>query len=162
MNRIPLLLILLLLAPPATRGQGGPKVPGGQGYVFWSAGGANTETAIQHFGGGGETYLRKGLGIGAEIGYLSPLRGVGDGIGVLSVNGLYEFGRTKTGKLRPFVTGGYSLAFRGGTAHAVNFGGGVNYWFSRRAGLRFEIRDHFPPEYANVHFWGVRVGLNLR
>jgi len=162
MERISILTVLLLLFSGEVRAQQPPAAPAGQGYFFWGPGAVNSETATQHFGGGGEVFLHKGLGIGAEVGYLSPLQAAQDGIGLFSVNGLYEFGRTTPSKLHPFVTGGYSLAFRGGATNAVNFGGGFNYWFSRRAGLRLEFRDHFAPEYSDVHFWCARIGLNLR
>lgn len=162
MKRIPIPVVLLILFPgPAGAGQ--QAVPHrGQGYVFWGPGGANNEAAIQHLGAGGEVCLWKGLGVGAEIGYLSPMRSLGDGAGVLSVNGLYDFGRTRQLRLSPFVTGGYSLAFGGGVANAVNVGGGLHLWLGRRAGLRFELRDHFVPTYSRVHVWEARVGLDFR
>jgi hypothetical protein len=81
---------------------------------------------------------------------------------VLSANGLYDFGRTRSAKISPFLTAGYSLAFREGTANALNFGGGIHYWFARRFGLRMEFRDHVSPDGWNEHFWQGRVGIGFR
>jgi hypothetical protein len=107
----------------------------GQGYVFFapgsiSPGGGGTTF---HVGGGGEGLFYKGLGAGAEIGYLSAWQYKGSGVGLFSANGSYHFGaRTPGRKVAPFVTAGYSLAFRGGHANLANFGGGVHYWFTDR------------------------------
>jgi len=114
-----------------------------------------------HFGGGGELYLYKGLGIGVEVGYLGATQDLGEGIGIFSANGLYNFSRGDR-KVQPFVTGGYSLAFRSGTLNAINFGGGVHYWFSRKVGLRLEFRDHLSPSYADEHLWQGRIGFDFR
>lgn len=61
----------------------------------------------------------------------------------------------------PFVTGGYSLRIRAGVASAFNFGGGVNYWFKDRVGLRLEFRDHISHSDLN-YFYGFRIGLAFR
>lgn len=62
----------------------------------------------------------------------------------------------------PFVTAGYTLFFRSGHANLWNFGGGLNYWFASRLGLKVELRDHIWPENGATHYWGVRIGLNFR
>jgi len=130
-----------------------------QGYVFFAPG---VETpgrnGIAHMGGGGEL-LFNALGVGAEIGYQTPIRSFGNGIGVFSPNVAYHF---MGGKLSPFVTGGYSLFFRSGHANGYNFGGGVNYWMLDRTALRLEVRDNVLPGYRDVHFLGFRVGLSFR
>ena len=57
-------------------------------------------------------------------------------------------GFRRTGKVIPYVTAGYSMLFDSlddslnDRLNAFNVGGGVNYWFARRAGLRLELRDH--------------------
>ena len=138
----------------------------GHGYVFGAIGsvapGGGGTTA--HFGGGGEAFVYKGLGVGAEIGYLGPTASLSDGFGLFSANGSYHFGaRTPRRKVVPFVTGGYSLAFRNGHANLANFGGGITYWFHDRVGLRAEFRDHlYPCSGCTAHFWGFRLGLALR
>jgi hypothetical protein len=116
-----------------------------------------------HFGVGGEGLVYKGLGVGGEIGYLGATRHLNEGFGVFSPNVSYHFlNATKSGKLAPFVTGGYSLLFRSGVGHAVNFGGGVNYWFKDRVGVRLEFRDHVVIYPDLGHFFGFRIGLAFR
>lgn len=135
----------------------------GQGYAFVATGGYSDSTATLHFGVGGEGLVYKGLGVGGEIGYLAAARQLDSGFGVLSPNISYHFlNASKSGKVVPFVTGGYSLFFRSGVAHGVNFGGGINYWFKERVGLRLEFRDHIPAHGDLGHFYGVRIGLAFR
>ena len=164
MHRSMIWLLVFILVPAAAMAQEKPprELPGGQGYAFTGFGAANAEDMILHFGGGGEAYLYRGLGIGAEIGYLGPAGYLGEGIGVFSANGLYNFSPERRRRVQPFVTGGYSLAFRDGTANCVNFGGGIHYWFSDKLGLRLEFRDHLNPSYADEHFWQGRVGIEFR
>jgi hypothetical protein len=133
------------------------------GYVFAAPGRiSDSDSTTLHIGGGVEGRVYRGLGVGGEIGFLGPASSLEDSFGIFSANGSYHFANaTQSGKLVPFVTGGYSLFFREGTANAVNFGGGVNYWFKDRLGLRVEVRDHVLPEYR-THYWGVRLGLSFR
>jgi hypothetical protein len=44
----------------------------------------------------------------------------------------------------------------------ANFGGGVNWWWRDRMGLKVEFRDHVAAEGGNYHIWGVRFGLTFR
>jgi len=155
-------LWMAVIVPVSLPAQEQAKPSAGHGYVFAGFGAVNAEDATFHFGGGGEGYLFRGLGVGFELGYLAPFQYLGEGIGVLSVNGLYDFGRTRSKKVSPFVTAGYSLAFREGTANALNFGGGIHYWFARRFGLRVEFRDHFSPDTWNEHFWQGRLAIEFR
>lgn len=137
----------------------------GTGYVFAAPGQFRVEGFSNNTlqaGGGGEYILDNGVGIGAEIGYLTPTESWGDGVGVFSANGSYHF-RPRARGVVPFVTGGYSLMFREGHLNAFNVGGGVNYWFHRRAGLRVELRDQIHSESGITgHWWGARVGLSFR
>ncbi len=136
----------------------------GQGYVFFAPGASTPGgTGTVHLGGGGEALVYKGLGVGGEIGYVAPWQCIGRcGLGVFSANGSYNFSRR--GKLVPFVTGGYTLFFRSGSANGFNFGGGVNYWVRKRVGLRLEFRDEVFPQLCctTSHFLGFRIGLVLR
>jgi hypothetical protein len=134
-----------------------------QGYVFFAPGVLTGEGASEgtfHFGGGGEGFLYKGLAAGGEIGYVAPWKYSRAGIGLLSVDGSYHLNRSST--LSPFLTGGYSLAFRSGHANAVNYGGGVNWWISERYGLRLEFRDHVETQFAKLHYVGFRIGFAFR
>jgi hypothetical protein len=131
------------------------------GYVFGGAGASSGDFSTASFqsGAGGEGLVHKGIGLGAEIGYLAPFRAVGDGIGLFSADASYHFSRRS--KLVPFVTGGYSAAFRSGASHGGNFGGGVHYWIKDHVGLRFEFRDHvFSSD--SPHLFQFRVGLSFR
>lgn len=135
------------------------------GYVFFAPGGAtccgHTDMTL-HFGVGGEAVLGKGVGVGAEIGAVGPRQYFSDGVvGLFSPNGYYHFVHGKNVKVDPFVTGGYSLLFRSGHANLFNCGGGVNYWFHRKLGARFEFRDHVHWDGGAFHYWGFRVGLSF-
>ncbi len=162
MKQIGMMVCVCLLFPAVLFAQEQKKTSSGRGYGFWGIGGINAEDKLQHFGAGAEAFVYRGLGIGFELGYLAPLQNAGSGIGVFSVDGVYDFDREKKRGLSPFVTGGYSLAFRSGAGNALNFGGGVHYWFRDGQGLRFEFRDHVPPAEWGAHFWEMRVGFSFR
>lgn len=136
----------------------------GYGYGFGAPGasvGDGGSTATLHVGVGGERLVYKGLGAGGEIGYIAPMTEMSSGFGIGSANGSYHF-TTSSGKLDPFVTGGYSLAFRSDVANGFNVGGGVDYWFKERVGLRVEVRDHYFPLFRSTNFIGVRIGITFR
>ncbi len=138
----------------------------GHGYMFVGAGGAvasGSTAGTMHLGIGGEGFLKRGLAVGGELGYLSPTRSFGDGFGVLSGNAAYHFvpARRNNAIVVPFVTGGYSLAFRDGHMNMANFGGGATWWFKQRHGLRFEFRDHYAWQY-DQHYLGFRVAWAFR
>ncbi len=136
----------------------------GQAFVFFAPGAEKTgsySVGSAHFGGGAEGFLYRGLGVGAEVGYLTLWRDFSMGIGMLSIDGSYHFNRER--KLSPFVSGGYSMAFRTGHINLYNFGGGVNYWFHDRIGLRLEFRDHVYSRFSPAtHCLGGRIGLSFR
>lgn len=153
MRKLLLMMFLMALIPTIGIAQRA------EGYGFIAPGRIYDETTV-HFGAGGGGPIYKGLGAGLELGYLSPAKRLGDGFGIFSANGSYHFLReSASGKVVPFATGGYSLAFSSGSANGFNFGGGVNYWFADRAGLRFEVRDHV---FERSHFYGFRVGFAWR
>ncbi|HQR31799.1 MAG TPA: hypothetical protein PLK30_03610 [Blastocatellia bacterium] len=138
----------------------------GYGYVFVAPGVVSDGgygTATMHFGGGGEGLIKGGFGVGAEIGGLAPVDGFSEGFGVFSAGANYHFlNASQSGKIVPFVNGGYTMFFRNGVANGGHFGGGVNYWFKERVGLRFEVRDHIVSEIPGTHFIGFRFGLTFR
>ncbi len=134
----------------------------GYGYGFAAPVVNNYGSTGFQAGFGGEGSVYKGLGVGGELSYLSFSR-FDNGVGVLSPNASYHFrGVTKDGKWVPFVTGGYSLYFRNSAVSGVNFGGGVNYWFKERIGLRFEVRDQVIALEGTGHFVGFRAGISFR
>ena len=155
MMAIPCLALLSGLAFAQSSSQ-----PRGWGYLFVAPGGTSGSgaTTTLQAGAGGEGLFYKGLGAGAELGHLTPTGSFAVGFGIFSANASYHFGGK--GKLVPFITGGYSLAFRGGTNSGGNFGGGIHYWFNHHAALRAEFRDHV---FSNgfPHFYGFRIGVAL-
>jgi hypothetical protein len=162
MMRKPFFVILLVvLLPFAVAAQS--KERRGQGYFFVAPTSSTAGGFGLHVGGGGEGLVYKGLGVGGEIGYLGAARELSQGIGVLSPNVSYNFTKaSKSGKFAPFVTGGYTLLLGSDAFHAVNVGGGVNWWFKDHLGLRLEFRDHVTLQSGSAQFFGVRIGLAFR
>ena len=150
-----------------------PNRSRGQGYFFFALGmGDNGPEGHQyqpdiHLGAGGEGFIYKGLGVGAELGPFfptksgSPFSGWSDwAVGLGSANLSYHFlPDTIDRKFEPFVTAGYSLFFRAGTFNGYNGGGGVNVWMNKNVALRFEGRYHSAYYY---HFAGFRIGMTFR
>ncbi|MCZ6485751.1 MAG: hypothetical protein O6826_08640 [Acidobacteria bacterium] len=168
MRYLLLVTLGLLLFPAMGEAQEGEEQPRGQGYVFFAPGkGYPGGTGTLHFGGGGERVLYKGLAVGGDIGYLFfPEGGFGAGIGLLSASGSYDFRNIQSfKKLVPFVTAGYSLAFRSGTANLFQFGGGVTNWFTDRIWFRLEFRDTVAPNFCGCgtgHMLQLRAGFTFR
>lgn len=134
-----------------------------QGYAFYSIGALTCDgdsVATMHVGGGGELFAYRGFGLGGELGYLAPHQDWAVGVGVLSLDGSYHFARH--GKWVPFVTGGYTLGFRSGYAGAINYGGGVQYWFKPKQGIRVEFRDIMDYSCGQCHALGLRIGYAFR
>jgi hypothetical protein len=157
-------IICLTLIPTFTIAQT-PNGHRGQGYAFAGAGGIapDGDSTILSFGVGGEGLIYKGLGAGGELGYHTPASSINSGFGILSANGSYHFiTASESGRLVPFVTGGYSFFFHSGHANGFNAGAGINYWFRERMGMRVEFRDQFVPGTSSGHILGVRVGLSFR
>lgn len=154
------LLLVLLVSAQAQNNTKEYKV---QGYAFAAPVVTNGGGTGAQVGAGAEGLIYKGVGAGAELSYLSTVTGFRSGVGVFSPNASYHFlNATKSGKLVPFVTGGYTLFFRNGVAHGFNYGGGVNYWFKERVGLRFEVRDQVLVNNGTGHFVGFRAGISFR
>ncbi|HKX33210.1 MAG TPA: hypothetical protein VJ302_36370 [Blastocatellia bacterium] len=134
-----------------------------QAYVFIAPGvatGGGASAQLQ-FGGGVDALVYKGVGLGAEIGYNGRLQSLRNGFGIFSVNGSYHFEKDpQAGKFDPFVTGGYSRFFSG-SANALNFGVGTNYWFTKKTGMRLEFRDNVPFR-GGGNFIAFRLGLTFR
>jgi hypothetical protein len=132
-----------------------------QGYGYFGVMGSDGTTfgKLLNPGVGAEVFAYKGLAASADIGYVGYYNNFrADGIGLFSPNVSYHFFRSRT--VVPFVTGGYSLAFRNETANLGNYGGGLTYWFSNRVGLRMEGRDQ--RDASGYHISGLRVGISFR
>ncbi|MEW6212072.1 MAG: hypothetical protein AB1631_27195 [Acidobacteriota bacterium] len=154
------MIFAVILLSCATASAQEKKERSSWGYGFVAPSGADS-TFLLHFGGGGEGVIHKGLGIGGEIGYVGAAREPNVGVGLASINGVYVFGK-KDSKLAPFVTGGYTMIFPSDAFSMINFGGGVNYWFHNRAGLRLEFRDHVSTSSGSFHIYGFRAGITFR
>lgn len=144
--------ITLALMPVAASAGDQEDTYKGQGYAFYGYGRLpGGDGTVQQIGGGGNALIYKGLAAGGEIGFLYPTNEFAYGIGVASINASYYLTNSRRARLVPFVTGGYSLAFRGGHMNLSNFGGGVTWWATRHFGIRAEIRDYLWPEYRVEH-----------
>ena len=151
-----------------------PNRSRGQGYVFFAPGVGGSHfgpgKATLQFGAGGEGFIYRGLGVGAEIGPVGSLSTVRYGqdsygwidsvVGLGSVNLSYHLLPSTTDrKLEPFVTAGYSVFFRAGISQGSNFGSGVNIWLNKNVAMRFEVRDHRSWYWQNL---GFRIGATFR
>lgn len=155
-----LLIYFLILVPGLASAQNADRARQ-WGYVF-VAPGRGSNVAILHFGGGGEGLVYKELAVGGEIGYFAPTKALNDGLAIISANASYHYlGSDPERKFVPFITGGYTLGFRGLAASSFNVGGGAQYWLSRKVGLRFELRDHALSR-GKIEFFEIRFGVTFR
>jgi len=177
MKKLLAIAVLLLALPMLASAQDSDHPYRGQGYAFLglgtSLGFPSNHPFIQQWGGGGEGFLYKGFGVGAEVGYgywgsreYQAYQQEWVASGDLS----YHFRRhAKRGQVDPFVVGGVTGFFptsHGRGAPGGNFGGGGNVWFKRRAALRFEFRDHVSAYWNSFtpgnHYLSFRVGATFR
>jgi hypothetical protein len=110
---------------------------------------------------GAEGLIKGGFGAGADVSYLFyPAGGFNEGFGLFSPGVFYQFNPSR--KTVPFVTGGYSLAFRDGTINLIPYGGGFNHWFNNHWGMRFEVRNHIQTRLLEYHLLQLRVAFLFR
>lgn len=132
------------------------------GYVFVAPGVASdggSSAASIHLGVGGEAVFPKGIGVGAEIGFLG--RQSLDVLGSASINGYYHFKRS--GSWVPFATAGASNFFTITTNHKfANIGGGVNYWYKDHFGIKLEFLDHFSSGTNSANYSQFRFGFDFK
>lgn len=160
--KLQMIVICMLLTSGVHAWDKNPSGSRGQGYVFVAGvitpGGSGTI----HAGVGGEGFVYRGLGIGAEVGFRGrPDRDFGDsvhGVGLLNIS-YHFFPKTSGRKREPFVTAGYAVAVRAGVVHGTNFGAGVNIWLRRDMALRCEVRDIV---ILGGHQIGFRIGATFR
>ena len=167
MKRLIAAASLLLAIPALVWAQEAEHPYRGQGYLFFGFGTASYANPVfEHLGFGGEGFLYKGLGFGAEAEYVN--RGRGTPVWVGSTDFSYHFGRhVARGKLDPFVVGGFSVVgptqVGGGRgAPAGNFGGGVNWWRAKHAALRFEAWDVVGSDFFDTNVLSFRIGVTFR
>jgi hypothetical protein len=165
---------LLLMVQSLASAQDADQKYRGQGYFFVGFG---TGTAVYspplilEVGGGGERFLYKGLGVGAEAGIVKLTWNPWPGTAVTASGDLsYHFGRhARRGGVDPFVLGGASFVGptkgEGGRGSpAGNYGGGVNLWREKHVALRFEFRDVVGATqfWPYPHYISWRVGVTFR
>ena len=180
------LIALLIIGSAFTMAQDTDHPPRGLGYVF--AGGGTHSMGITT-GFGGEGFISKGVGVGAEIGEAGLTTtdnyGQSNMTGIGSANASYHFFRKNGLQASPFATGGYTLFFghnvdKGGTSfgdhkplmtQGFNLGGGVDLFSKKHLGVRFEVRYYGHggrilrfkyPDLDQFSFVAFRVGLTFR
>jgi hypothetical protein len=143
-------------------------------YIYAGPGGisvAGDTGKVLYAGVGGEGIVGSGIGLGAEAGVIRQVSQGWHGVlGLASGNFYYHFVHDLD-RSDPFVTVGYSSAFRGahheagqdrGQANLINFGGGLNYWFRPNTGIKLEFRNHLRPNRGpNADYWSFRFGLTF-
>lgn len=147
---------------------------GWQGYLFLAPGTGAIGRFVNgraniHVGGGGEALVYKGLGVGGEIGAVTPWSSPGGGficclsqttIGLTSTNFSYHvLPGSADRRLEPFVTGGYSLFFGRPHSSGYNVGAGLNVWVNKSVAMRVEVREQ--KSYWHEVF-GIRIGVTFR
>ena len=161
------LIVIAIHAPTASAQSAIAAATGGPAVVKTLS---HRDSAWQ-VGFGGER-LNGPVGFGADIDYVyfppdTYALGGGHGTGsepslnmaAATLKATYHFGQdgTRSGA-RPFMAGGLSLLFQGpeGEFGMILLSGGVDWWTSRRAGIRVEVRGQFPI------MLGVRAGIVFR
>ena len=130
------------------------------GYIGWGGAFAAGSKPAGNFGIGMDIRIWRGLGAGGEIGLIAS---GGDAFGMASLNASYQFIRSpfRQKGIVPFIAGGYTSGSTGeASAMGANVGGGVNWWFRERLGLRFEVRDYYFKNEVNCVV--LRVGISFR
>jgi hypothetical protein len=136
--------------------------PQSHGYLFIAPGRASLgfiDVNLLHAGVGGEGVFKGGIGIGGDVGIIG--RTDLGALGAFSLNGFYHFARHR--KVDVFVTGGYSNFFNVDShLNLANVGGGVNLWFARHFGVKFDFRDHFRTSSGTINYAEIRIGIAFK
>jgi hypothetical protein len=150
---------VLFFATPALAQTNGNTVSGGW-TVFGAPGftlGSVESVGTIHLGGGGQVVWPSGVGLAADVGYLTAAQEFRAGVGIFSPGLIYEFRGAK--RYIPYVRAGYTVLFRGETASLVHMAAGVRRWHSPRWGVTLEFRDHFFAKSPDLHLFEFRVGV---
>ena len=108
---------------------------------------------------GGEGVFPGGIGLGAELGGLGIRKNSNTFVGIASVNGYFHVPRPYS-SVDPFLTAGYSAVFElFNSSNLFNIGGGMNWWFAPRLGLKLEFRDHMRAGNESANIATFRFGL---
>ena len=152
-----------------------PSTANAQSSIMTASGGPALVKTLSHRDsawqiGWGAERLNGSLGFGGDIDYvyfpphtyaLSGGHGTATepslNMAAATMKATYHFGQDGTrSRARPFVAGGVSFLFSEGEYGMLLLSGGFDWWTSRRAGIRVEVRGQFPI------MLGVRAGLVLR
>jgi len=132
----------------------------GHGYAYFTGGFCQHNYVLVGGGGGGEAFLWRGLAVGGEVGFHQFLSSLNFGLASATV-GYHFVNRKRPGRFDPFVNfSPAGLYFGPGTGGAGGIGGGLNYWFKPRMGLRTEVR--FQVLAAEEALAVFRIGLSFR
>ncbi len=159
------ILFLFILMPSTAVAQTAPRT---WVYAFGGTGGLSPDDVFTYWTGttaragvGVERVLRGGFGLLGELEYLYRLdidSSRDPDVFLVSVNPFYRWG---TGRLRPFVTGGYTALFGSHQLFNVNVGAGVNYRVQDRVAVRVEFRNHTLSFSTPVNSYGLRLGVGV-
>ena len=159
--------LLVLAYPSSAHAQGALLYATGGPAAVWNIG----HRDMSWHAGGGVEVLNGPLGLGGEVGYVyfpevaktfDGGRGVASspaaGALALSAKATFHFGsRTVDRPIRPFVTAGLSVLLDEEVMPVLPLvSGGVDWWTTRRLGVRLEVETHW------LSMLGVRVGLVFR
>ena len=157
------LLVLIILLPSVASAQTAQRT---WVYAFGGAGGLSPDDVFTYWTGttarggiGVERLLRGGFGLLGEVEYLYRLdidSSRDPDVFLVSVNPFYQWG---TGRLRPFVTGGYTALFGSHQFFNVNVGLGVNVRLQDRVDVRVAFRNHTLNFSTPVNSYGLRLGV---
>jgi hypothetical protein len=139
--------------------------PRAGGHFFFAPGQRHdTGSSTLQIGGGGEGYVYKGLGFGGDVGALNvqSTTGVRQWTSMVSLNALYHFNSADKSRFSPFIIGGVTVIPAFDVPGGVNIGGGLQYWFRDRIGLRIEFRDHILTGMRNHHYPQARIAIAFR
>lgn len=151
--------ILLLIAAAVALSAQAPRA---QGYAFASVDNPNSGNFHYNaFGAGADLFVYKGLAVSPSGGYLFARdNGLTAGAAVITANGSYHFLRGRS-RVEPFVTAGYgTLANFGESISMFNYGGGAQFWFHKRMGVRVELLNFQSGGYRELT--SIRFGFAFR
>jgi hypothetical protein len=137
------------------------QAPRAQGHAFFGfdnppSGNFDANSA----GAGADIFLFRGAAFSPSAGWIFNRGSIGRGAAAFTLNGSYHFLRGKS-RFEPFVSGGYgALTNIGDSVSLFNFGGGGQYWFNERLGLRAEVLSFQHSQYRELT--SIRFGLAFR
>ena len=136
------------------------QAPRAQGHAFVGAENlAHGTFNAASTGAGADIFVYKGAAFSPSAAYLFNFAN-GGGLAVITLNGSYHFLRGKS-RFEPFVTAGYgALADIGNGVSLFNYGGGGQYWISKRVGVRVELLNFQQRQYRELT--SVRFGVAFR